>query len=413
MGRLKAPAVYAVIFSAMLVISSVSGYFLGKSGAERNAEIYINDLCGRFGAAMQTVSDEHMRETAAYAYTGTYSEADIALGEQYLSQYGYSTKKNIATAQFTVSADNTAAASAAASAAVFISAGLFTLWILSDVSREIKKLCTDAECICCGRIYHEDSSLYGAVRQCSNSFSRLSEYTQMLEGRLEKESRYIHQLISDISHQMKTPVAALRINTEIMLGEPDMPRDTREDFLNRCTSQLDRLEWLIAGLLKSARLDSGVIEFDMKPHKLKSAADDAVSVYISDADKKGIELINCVPDEIIMNMDIRWLSEAIGNIVKNAVEHTPDGGKIMISGSETPLTAEISVSDSGSGISPELMPRIFDRFCTGAKGGTSVKNVGIGLAISKSIISRHDGNIRVTSSGNGTTFTITFLKTRC
>lgn len=410
MGRLRSPAFYALIFLAAAAIAAAAGFLCGRADAEKTARAYLTELCGRLGALTAELSDEEAK-SAAFTYIGSYSDEDISRGETLLAPYGYSMDMRLGNiSRYRESAVGQGIFCAAAALLAFIIAGMLLLVILRLYFKELENICRSAEQICSGKSYSEDGALYGALRTCSNVMARLSNHAAALVSRLDNGEKYVRQLISDISHQMKTPVAAVRMNQEIILGEPDMPLETREDFLGRSLSQLDHLEWLIAGLLKSARMDSGAIEFDLRENRPRIAAEEAFGLHSAEAAEKGITLENKVPGEITMIMDIRWLTEALGNLVKNSLEHTPEGGRITIEGTETPLTVSLFVKDNGSGIDRRELPHIFERFYSGSSEERSVKNVGIGLSVTKSIIERHNGSIRASSGANGTVFTVTFLR---
>ena len=393
-----------------MIFSAAAGAYIGASTAESCADRFANELCGRFGAIL-ACTEENQHEKLSMAYTGEYSEEDIQRAEAALEKYGYG--RNMSHSLFSGYNDDIKR-TALLMMITALSSGMIILvlcgLLFSSYAKKLREISDNSEKITFGRKYSEDGTLSGALRRCSSAFARISEHTLFLENKLSRQNEYIHRLISDISHQMKTPVAALRINTEIMLSGDDMPRSTAMDFLSRDLSELDRLEWLIAGLLKSARLDSGETEFDMELAGLREMSENAVSMFGEQIEKKGICVINTIPEDIIIEMDRKWLTEAVGNLIKNSVEHTPSGGCIELSGEETPLTAVMSVKDNGCGISPEIMPKIFDRFFSAGKKDSASNSVGIGLAITKSIIERHNGNIRVSSDGSGTVFTITFLK---
>ncbi|MDE6592702.1 MAG: HAMP domain-containing histidine kinase [Oscillospiraceae bacterium] len=395
------------------------GIYLGRFSAEKTAESYISDMLGRFGAVCDAIPEEYS-EDAALCFAGRYDNEDISKGQEMLERYGYSLDMPRGyTANFEALRTRSERLYAALGTAAFIiGAAVFGIHERIN-SRKIISICSESEKLITtpGGNYSEKGLLTGVPRYVSGTMARISRYTGQLQSSLEKEENYVGGLISDISHQMKTPVAALMINCEIMQREPEMESWRRLDFLDRCMIQLDRLDWLIAGLLKSARLDSGAIEFDMKPHELREAISEAVELNRRAAEEKDIEIEDRTPEGMLLQMDIRWLCEAFGNIIKNSVEHTAEGGKIEIDGSETPLTAMVRISDNGAGIPSELLPRIFERFCSlSPKGqpsskGTSAKNVGLGLSISRSIIHRHNGNIRAESKpGRGTVFEVTFVR---
>lgn len=401
---------YIVIAFIAAVLFTVGGFFIGLSEAEQTCAYFRRELIGRFGAAVSEAEDETQRLSLAYAYTGDFSDANIRLGEEYLSRYGYTAdmKSVLFEGVGERSREQGLWVMGSVFAAVMVVFAVLTRGAAVQAG-QLDRICADGEMIFSGGDYHEDHELSGALRRCSSFASRLSSHCHDLEMRLSNEKQKVRDMISDISHQMKTPVAAIKMNSELMLSEPLMEASLRESFLSGILEQTDRLEWLVSGLLKSARIDSGLTEFEMKRHRLFDAAEDAVNRYRAAAREKSITISNNVPEELELMMDIRWLSEAVGNLIGNSVEHTGRGGSVVLEGFETPLTCVLLVKDNGEGIPPENLSRIFDRFFSSGKN-RSAHNVGIGLAVSKSIIERHDGSIRASSDGNGTVFTMTFLK---
>lgn len=410
MAGIKNARLLIILIIFGMIFSAAAGAYIGAAATESCADRFANELNGRFGAIL-ACTDEKLHEQLAMAYTGEYSEEDIQRAEAVLGKFGYG--RNMPHSLFSGYSDDIKR-TALLMMITSLSSGLIILLLcvlmFSAYAKKLREISDNSEKITFGRKYSEDGTLSGTLRRCSSAFARISEHNLFLENKLSRQNEYIHRLISDISHQMKTPVAALRINTEIMLSDNDMPRSIAKDFLSRDLSELDRLEWLIAGLLKSARLDSGETEFEMELSGLREMSENAVSMFSEQIEKKGICVKNCIPEDIVIEMDRKWLTEAVGNLIKNSVEHTPSGGCIELYGEETPLTAVMSVKDNGCGISPEIMPKIFDRFFSAGKKDSASNSVGIGLAITKSIIERHNGNIRVSSDGSGTVFTITFLK---
>lgn len=248
-------------------------------------------------------------------------------------------------------------------------------------------------------------------------FSILSHHynnmLQMIKQNLEtlnEERKFLKEIISDISHQLKTPMSSIMMLNELLIEDDTMEDKTREDFLNRTKTQLNRMNWLIKSLLKIARLEAKAITFKKERAKLIDVISGAVEpLRILAKDKNiSIEVIDKNNSDFIGDTD--WTSEAILNIVKNCIEHTKSGGDIKIELSSTPISSVVTIMDNGEGISNKDLPHIFERFY---KGGNSTKDdsIGIGLAMSKSIIESQGGYIRVKSKiGMGTEFNITFLR---
>ncbi|NMA95640.1 MAG: HAMP domain-containing histidine kinase, partial [Clostridiales bacterium] len=244
----------------------------------------------------------------------------------------------------------------------------------------------------------------------SHNFNQMANRIKLSLKALQDDKLFLKDTISDISHQLKTPLSSLMVFNELMLKDEDMDPASKTTFLERSNSQLERMEWLIVNLLKMARLESGSIDFkdDYIPliHPINIALD-TLSSKVSDK-KIDIDVMGDLKNTFIYG-DSDWLGEAFINIIKNSIEHTPSNGKIYICLSHTPIFSQVEIKDTGEGISEEDLPHIFKRFYR-SSSSVKVESVGIGLSLSKIIIEGHDGNIWVKSEkGAGTKFIITFL----
>lgn len=227
---------------------------------------------------------------------------------------------------------------------------------------------------------------------------------------LKREKLFLKNIISDISHQLKTPLSSLIMFNELMKNE-NMPKEDRDNFLDLSDQQLKRMEWLIINLLKIGRLEAGVIEFNMIKNPLYITVNKSLAGLIQKAKEKSQEIIVDIDKNVYFKHDMDWTGEAVSNIIKNSIEHTKDNGKIVISCEETPISISIFIKDNGDGIPKKIQKKIFKRFY---KGENSINpcSIGIGLSLSKSIIESQNGSISVESEeGRGTEFAIIFLKT--
>ena len=224
----------------------------------------------------------------------------------------------------------------------------------------------------------------------------------------EAEARaFLKGTVSDISHQLKTPLAALSMYQEIIQNEPDNT-ETVKIFSQKSTAAIGRIEHLIKTLLKLTRLDAGGIEFHTSEYMVGEVVSQSVEELRDRAKNENKELKISGDENNIIRCDIEWTREAVGNIVKNALDHTKAGGIIQISWDETPLMLRISVSDNGDGIDEEDIHHIFKRFYR-SKKSLDTQGVGLGLPLARSIVEGQGGTISVQSeSGAGTTFIISF-----
>lgn len=232
----------------------------------------------------------------------------------------------------------------------------------------------------------------------------LAEQTNILK----QDKNFLANSISDISHQLKTPITSMFVMNDLLQDE-NLPQDKRMEFTKNITSQLERLQWLVTSLLKLSKIDAGTIGFKKEKVNVKRLIERAVEHLLipMEINNQTLKVQGDENDSFIGDMN--WTAEAIANIVKNCVEHTHNGGTITICHIETSIYTMIEISDNGEGIHKEDLPYIFDRFYKGKNAHND--SIGIGLAMAKSIIEKQGGTIEVTSKeGQGTHFTIKIYK---
>ncbi len=255
--------------------------------------------------------------------------------------------------------------------------------------------------------------------------SLLSHRVNEMAGRLSaaalqlgREKDFLKSFLADVSHQLKTPLSSVKMFTDL-LSDEDLDRERREDFLDKSRQQIERMEWLITNLLSCARMEADAVEFHIVPAPLDETIEAALEGLRPAWEAKGVELAWRPPAaRVIVPHDRRWIAEALSNIVKNAVEHTPKGGQVEVAVEEDPVLARVIVTDSGAGIAREDLPGIFARFfrtpSSGQEAGDGprpISGTGIGLALAKAIVERHGGVVSVSSPpGAGTAFSVTLHK---
>jgi signal transduction histidine kinase len=232
---------------------------------------------------------------------------------------------------------------------------------------------------------------------------RLREQAELLQ----KDKTALSNLIADISHQIKTPLTSMGVLADLLADDP--PDEDRRAFIERLRAQLWRIQWLVAALLKLARLDAGTAAFKNEPVQVRELVRRAIEDLQIPLEVKNQHL-NIQGDEAAnFTGDFNWSVEALTNVVKNCVEHTPEGGTIEITYSANVLYAEITVRDNGEGIASADIPNIFNRFYRGTNA--SENSVGIGLALAKAIFNAQGGDITVRSQrGMGTSFEIRLFR---
>ncbi len=218
---------------------------------------------------------------------------------------------------------------------------------------------------------------------------------------------FLRDTISDISHQLKPPIDALNIYNGILQQEA-ADTATVQEFTALSEQELDRIESLVQSLLKMARLDAGAITLEQSPENLSELLEHIRGQYSFRAEQEGKEIDLEGDEQAILLCDRTWLTEAIGNLVKNALDHTEQGDRILVRWQQSPCLTQITVEDTGSGIHPEDLYHIFKRFYR-SRFSKDTQGIGLGLPLAKSIIEAHRGSIEVHSElGHGTTFIINF-----
>nr|WP_236875046.1 HAMP domain-containing sensor histidine kinase [Clostridioides difficile] len=225
---------------------------------------------------------------------------------------------------------------------------------------------------------------------------------------LKREKIFLNNTISDISHQLKTPMTSLIMLNDLLYN--DVPYEVKIDFLNKIKNQLNRMDWLIKSMLKLSKVEAKVINFKKDKVKFSELIHRAMQSMKIPMEIKNQKLTIEGSDNISYIGDIDWSVEALVNIIKNCVEHTPEFGNITITYKENPLFSELIIKDDGEGIHKKDIPHVFKRFYRG-RSSSKEDSVGIGLAMSKSIIESQNGDIYVNSEkGKGTEFHIIFHK---
>ena len=234
---------------------------------------------------------------------------------------------------------------------------------------------------------------------------RLQEQTEALG----KDKEFLADLIADISHQIRTPLTSLRLFCTL-IRKKDLTPEKRQELTWEIQRLLDRMEWLIEALLKMSRLDAGTVAFrqdEVMAEELVYKASELVAIPMEVREQK--LKVEMQGTEKYVG-DLSWSVEAVGNILKNCMEHMGPGGCIEIGVSENTLYTEIRIQDHGPGILPEDLPHLFERFYRG--GNSHSDSIGIGLALAQMIIKEQNGTIQAQNAEDGgAVFTIRFYKT--
>lgn len=222
-------------------------------------------------------------------------------------------------------------------------------------------------------------------------------------GDLARQKAFLARTLEDIAHQLKTPLAAISLETEVWQS-PGVNRSEKDSCADRVSAQVERMDWLVKTLLKLSRLEAEAVPFE--PETLSSAAlaARAAEGVESLAQQRGVALVIDCPADTVCRCDPAWTAEALTNLLKNAAEHTPAGGTVTLSFHKTVLFDEFTVEDTGGGIPPQAMPHLFERFWRGP--GSPPGSAGIGLPLAKAIAEGQNGSLTAENLPCGARFSL-------
>lgn len=248
----------------------------------------------------------------------------------------------------------------------------------------------------------------GELAILQNEVSKLTVQLKEQAENLIRDKSFLTDSIADISHQIRTPLTSVNLIVSF-LSQPGLSDERRFKFVKEAETLLSRIDWLISALLKMSKLDSGTANMisetvDVKNLIKRAAASIAISTELREQ-----QLVTHFEDDPSVTGDLKWTVEAVENILKNCMEHTPAGGIITVRASENGIYTEIVISDNGSGIDKEDLPYLFDRFYRGKNSGD--QSIGIGLALARMIIVSQNGTVKAENGpAGGAVFTIRFYK---
>ena len=268
-----------------------------------------------------------------------------------------------------------------------------TLLIEALVEQQERQIFSEAEDTLTARLQHQLLKLRNI----------LTAQNQMLA----QEKEQIKTLISDISHQIKTPIAAANTFAEL-LSDGELSAEERTEYITTLQMSLGKLTFLTNSLIKMSRLESGIISLKPEKNSLNEIVLQAVKTVYAKANEKGILITFECDQAFEAVLDFNWTAEAISNVIDNAVKYTPQGGFVRLQITEYPSFLRLDISDSGVGIPEEEQAKIFGRFYRG-KQSVGTDGVGIGLYLTREIINKQNGYMKVSSDENGSTFSM-FLR---
>ena len=289
--------------------------------------------------------------------------------------------------------------------------GIILIMIFAVVTKRRYKNLNDLNdylSLVCKGIYdmNIDDNTEGELSILKNNLYKVITLLQSQNEYLKNDKLYLADSIADISHQLKTPLTSMMVMCELLENEENP--DKRQEFVAVINNQLSKMKWLITNILKISKLDADATEFKREEVSISKVLDDSLKPFVLTAELKNVAIQNGAND-FVFNGDESWTVEAVSNIVKNCLEHTNDGGKIIISSGSTNLYNKLTISDNGCGIAEEDLPHIFERFYHGKN--SSKESVGIGLALAKTVFEKENASVSVESEqGRGSVFEIRFYK---
>ena len=293
--------------------------------------------------------------------------------------------------------------------ALIFSSLLILIYYISTYKRykRIASLASDIN-----KVLHGDNSISlenyseGELAILHSEIYKMTVRLREQQNNLINDKKYLADSIADISHQIRTPLTSINLLVQL-LSAPNLTDERRQELTHELYGMLSRIDWLITTLLKISKLDAGTVTFKKEKVSLQTLINKSCSTLLVPIELRGQELVINTNGDFVG--DLSWTCEAIGNIVKNCMEHTQEGGKIEIETCENALYTEITIKDNGTGIAKEDMPHIFERFYKGKDSDD--KSFGVGLALSRMIITSQKGTVKAENCNpHGAKFTIRFYK---
>jgi signal transduction histidine kinase len=405
----KAYAVFLLIMSIFIV----SNYMIIKNNNDRLKSDYVKVMANITARVVE--KDPALEKEIVPLMTNKISKVNEAKGIAIIKQYGLSDKLD--TKLFPYINDNFRRCELSAIFAGAILTFILVIFIYLQYSYFYKNI--RAFNLAAKKIVDGDYNMKlseekeGDLSKLTKSFNSMGEVIRNHISALEKEKSFLVDLLSDISHQLKTPLSTLILYNDIMINK-DLVKEQRDVFLKNNQSVLKRMSWLILSMLKLAKIDANAIELEIENQSLKETIEESIDALQAKAEESKVKVEFIYDDKSInFEHDRLWLQEALINIIKNAIEHSSKEAVVTIELEDNPVYTRIIISDSGEGICEEDLANIFKRFYKGkkSKGSQKEESIGIGLSLAKSIVERHGGFIEARSKrGEGTKFIITFLK---
>ncbi|WP_276357885.1 sensor histidine kinase [Cohnella caldifontis] len=403
--RRLATLLFAVCAAAVLLVWGYIGYT-----SDRLRQDWLAQQAAILGRLAAESPEEAPRLARLLAHPERLSPEELAQGRELAAQYGLT--EELEASLTPIVGKNRLRNGLLLSGGVLVVFGILALLLLREYRRElttVRKLALSLE----NAVKHNvpmKFRLYGEgeIGLLANQAQELAIRLQQTIGQLRRDKLFLKDTVAEISHQLKTPLSSLAVYTDLLLEGAVEPATARE-FLETCRRQLDRMEWLIQSLLKIARLEADALPLQLRPAPLGETIEQALDAIRRLAEERGVRIVldESAAEPVSVPHDPRWLAEAIANLLKNAVEHSPagSGSPVRIRLERTPVFLRLHVEDSGPGIDPKHLPHVFKKFFRASRSGSGV---GLGLPLAKTIAERHGGMLTASlPEGGGTRFSLT------
>ena len=396
-----------IFITAALLLFTILGQLVVMHMADDYKQ---NMIAHDYGVAGSLTHSELDKTKIPPAFTSEKTEDDLETGQELLRASGYTGSiQNNLLPEVEHFQRKFAVISLALSIVFSAAILLLILYFALQRDKKLESANNDIQSFMSGNLHirlndHEEGSM-------SKLFTSLNALATSQAAHIAQEKQnkeFLKDTIADISHQLKTPLAALKMYNEIMQAEKTAI-DVVESFLSKSERELNRMETLLQNLLKLARLDVGAIELNKSKQNLKVFLDEVIKGFRTRAELEDKAILLRCNENIAFSFDEEWLLEAVANIIKNALDHTSAKEQIEILCEETPIVIEIMIKDNGTGIHPEDIHNVFKRFYR-SRFSKDKQGIGIGLALAKTIVEKHGGYITVESLQKGACFRLVFPK---
>lgn len=286
---------------------------------------------------------------------------------------------------------------------------LFFLLVTGRRYRRIEELTRQLNTVLhSGSILESGQEQEGELSILSTEIYKLTLRLQEQAEALRRDKLYLRDSLADLSHQLRTPLTSMQLIAS-RLNRPELSQEEKLLLVLELKKLLSQTEWLVSALLKLSQLESGTVPFQNQRVSLAKLTETALAPLQVQLELKGLTLQMDISPEAGFQGDLLWSAQALSNVLKNCVEHTSEGGVITVTGTENQLYTQITVQDTGPGISPQELPHIFERFYRGS--ARTQQGFGIGLALAKLILERQNGTIRAgNADAGGALFELRYYK---